>query len=1008
MTKQVQRRRGTATQHTSFTGAEGETSVNTTNKSIHVHDGTTTGGFEAARIDLTNVTGATVAGKVTGSTLSSLTITSADINGGTVDNVAIGNTTPSSGLFTTLNASSTLTLGGTAVTSTAAELNILDGVTATAAELNVLDGVTATAAELNLVDGSAAGSVVINKAVIYSATGQVNATQLAIGGTAITSTAAELNILDGVTSTTAELNILDGVTSTAAELNILDGVTANAAELNILDGVTSTTAELNILDGVTATTAELNFVDGVTSNVQTQINTKAPLASPAFTGGIDVTGTVVADGLTVGGNSNLGSDSNGISGGGHTTTISGKSITDGSGWYGSYGSLLFKSNANYTSDARQYLLTNAENSTDFSIIRSVDATTTPTLGTSGAVTSGRKSLTLASSGDISFYEDTGTTAKFFWDASAESLGIGTSSPSYKADILSTNQYALRLNTTDANGCYLAIQTNGTAKGYLGSSAQLVAGTPSEDDITLRAENNLQFTTGGGTERMRIDSDGNVKLITANDTAGTSKFLTFGTNSFNRAGIKCTNAATYDGSLEFYTGNASNFAERMRIDSSGGLLLGTTSNPNAYRAIFQGKNATTSIGGESVLNLADGDANGDRSNIRFTTSTDGPLAVISANAVTGGSYPSSVGLLEFGVQNGAATTTAMTIDASGNVGIGTSLPNAMLQVQSTLGITTARLEQAGNVGGILIGYGGASANYYDADNHYFRSGNSASNKMTIDSSGNLLVGKSDLSSNTAGTTIWKDGYLNSTVALPTANTSYVARFNRKTTDGPILELQKDGAVVGGIGAFTSGTSALFFGSLDTALLANSGNDSIHPWNASTNTNRDNAIDLGNSGNRFDDIYATNGTIQTSDRNEKQDIDVMSEAETRVAVACKGLIRKFRWIDAVAEKGDDARIHFGIIAQDLQDAFAAEGLDAGRYAMFISSTWWETQTDVPAVEAVAEVLDEEGNVVTEAVEAKEAYTRTDTYETLEEAPEGATERTRLGVRYPELLAFIIGAL
>ena len=42
--------------------------------------------------------------------------------------------------------------------------------------------------------------------------------------------------------------------------------------------------------------------------------------------------------------------------------------------------------------------------------------------------------------------------------------------------------------------------------------------------------------------------------------------------------------------------------------------------------------------------------------------------------------------------------------------------------------------------------------------------------------------------------------------------------------------------------------------------------------------------------------------------------------------------------------------------------------------------------------------------EAVEAREAYTRTDTYDTLEEAPEGATERTRLGIRYPELLAFI----
>ena len=64
-------------------------------------------------------------------------------------------------------------------------------------------------------------------------------------GTAISATASELNIMDGVTSTTAELNILDGVTSTAAELNILDGVTSTTAELNILDGVTATTAELN-------------------------------------------------------------------------------------------------------------------------------------------------------------------------------------------------------------------------------------------------------------------------------------------------------------------------------------------------------------------------------------------------------------------------------------------------------------------------------------------------------------------------------------------------------------------------------------------------------------------------------------------------------------------------------------------------------------------------------------------------------------------------------------------
>ena len=90
-------------------------------------------------------------------------------------------------------------------------------------------------------------------------------TTFSLGGTNVTSTATELNILDGVTATATELNILDGVTSTTAELNILDGVTATTAELNILDGVTATTAELNILDGVTSTTAELNILDGVTA-----------------------------------------------------------------------------------------------------------------------------------------------------------------------------------------------------------------------------------------------------------------------------------------------------------------------------------------------------------------------------------------------------------------------------------------------------------------------------------------------------------------------------------------------------------------------------------------------------------------------------------------------------------------------------------------------------------------------------------------------------------------------
>lgn len=92
---------------------------------------------------------------------------------------------------------------------------------------------------------------------------------VSIGGTALTSTAAELNILDGVTATAAEINVLDGITATVSELNILDGVTATAAELNALDGITSTVTELN-------------YTDGVTSAIQTQLDAKAPLNSPVL------------------------------------------------------------------------------------------------------------------------------------------------------------------------------------------------------------------------------------------------------------------------------------------------------------------------------------------------------------------------------------------------------------------------------------------------------------------------------------------------------------------------------------------------------------------------------------------------------------------------------------------------------------------------------------------------------------------------------------------------------
>lgn len=95
-------------------------------------------------------------------------------------------------------------------------------------------------------------------------------------------------------------DLLDGTTAIKPNLSLglwkVGGteVTSSAAELNILDGVTATAAEINALDGITATVTELNYTDGVTSAIQTQLDAKAPIASPTFTGNIIQNGSATA------------------------------------------------------------------------------------------------------------------------------------------------------------------------------------------------------------------------------------------------------------------------------------------------------------------------------------------------------------------------------------------------------------------------------------------------------------------------------------------------------------------------------------------------------------------------------------------------------------------------------------------------------------------------------------------------------------------------------------------
>ena len=329
------------------------------------------------------------------------------------------------------------------------------------------------------------------------------------------------------------------------------------------------------------------------------------------------------------------------------------------------------------------------------------------------------------------------------------------------------------------------------------------------------------------------------------------------------------------------------------------------------------------------------------------------------------------------------TDALTITSSQNVGIGTSSPAEELDISAD-----APSVQLSSTNASGRNYGLQSTN---TGNFAFYDGTAGTNRMVINSSGNVLVGATSFNYNASGVAFRSGDY-----SYLTRDSGYPLLLNRKTNDGVLLNFYRDSTEVGNIQGAGGGTLAI--GGGNTFLRFQDSDSTIRPTTNTGFANRDNAIDLGASNARFDDIFATNGTIQTSDQNEKQSIQSLTTSEIAVAQRISKLFKTFKFNSAVEEKGDSARTHTGVIAQDVQQAFSDEGLDASNYALFISSTWWEKEI---SVDAVAEELDEEGNVV---VEGKDAYTYIDTKE---EATEGYTERTRLGIRYPELLSFISSA-
>jgi hypothetical protein len=153
-----------------------------------------------------------------------------------------------------------------------------------------------------------------------------------------------------------------------------------------------------------------------------------------------------------------------------------------------------------------------------------------------------------------------------------------------------------------------------------------------------------------------------------------------------------------------------------------------------------------------------------------------------------------------------------------------------------------------------------------------------------------------------------------------------------------------------------------------------------------------MNLGDSSRIWKNVYATNGTIQTSDKNLKQDISSLEDAERKVAFKLKDMVKKFRWIESVKDKGEDARIHVGFIAQEVEKAFSEEGLDARRYSLFC--------------------VDKIYDVFRDGVSLNQAQAQNEWFETEDESEtdEGITyvEKEKYSLRLDQVLAFVISAL
>ncbi|MEM9705429.1 MAG: DUF2793 domain-containing protein [Pseudomonadota bacterium] len=158
-------------------------------------------------------------------------------------------------------------------------------------------------------------------------------------------------------------------------------------------------------------------------------------------------------------------------------------------------------------------------------------------------------------------------------------------------------------------------------------------------------------------------------------------------------------------------------------------------------------------------------------------------------------------------------------------------------------------------------------------------------------------------------LWWNGYRNS-------SGGWTGQSINGFSAGAGLELQSGGCLLRHQDPVTGNAPAL----------------SLRASSAEVSPGSDNGITLGTASARWSQIYAASGTILTSDARDKHVDGALDAAERAVAQNLRTKIKKYRWKSAAAKKGAQARTHIGLTAQDVADAFAAEGLDPAVYGIW----------------------------------------------------------------------------